>query len=148
MDSVVGMVHTGKVHSARPLTHSLFMPQNEDEFKFMEDLSKERATMEPRPVRSDIIKRCHSDAEKEFFFMMVLTVKLELATSSGATNSKMSDVSPQNLWVKAQEESVALHQFHGFIRCSVWSLLFSVCSSSECPSLQTAFDSDRSGHAE
>ena len=40
---------------------------NEDEFEFMEDLSTERATLEPAPVRSDIVKRCHADAEKELY---------------------------------------------------------------------------------
>merc|ERR1712087_71916 len=59
------------------------------------------------------------DAEKEFFFMMTLTVKLELSMSSGVCNPMVSEVSPQTLWVDAQSRSIALHQFHAFIRQSL-----------------------------
>ena len=89
---------------------------NHDEYKFMEDLSKEKMTLEPQPIRSEILKKCHSDAEKEFFFMMVLTCKLEISTSLGFTNSSVSDISPQTLWIKAQEKTIALHEFHDFIK--------------------------------
>eukprot|EP01084_Bolivina_argentea_P309815 535938_1 len=71
---------------------------NKDEYKFMEDLSSERKTLKPTIIRSEILKRCHSDAEKEFFFMMVLTVKLELQINLGITNSIISDILPQDLW--------------------------------------------------
>eukprot|EP01084_Bolivina_argentea_P202163 345475_1 len=82
----------------------------------MEDLSSERKTLKPTIIRSEILKRCHSDAEKEFFFMMVLTVKLELQINLGITNSIISDILPQDLWIKAQQKSIALHQFHEYIK--------------------------------
>ena len=91
---------------------------NNDEYKFMEDLSKEKMTFSPQPIRSEILKKCHSDAEKEFF-MMVLTCKLEISTSLGFTNSSVSDISAQSLWLKAQEKCVALHEFHEFIKSTM-----------------------------
>merc|ERR1712228_615402 len=70
---------------------------NKDEYTFLEDLSVERSTLKPTTIRSTMLKHCHNDAEKEFFFMMVLTVKLEISIKNGITNAILSDVSPQTL---------------------------------------------------
>eukprot|EP00484_Ammonia_sp_Unknown_P025410 CAMPEP_0197024978 /NCGR_PEP_ID=MMETSP1384-20130603/5433_1 /TAXON_ID=29189 /ORGANISM="Ammonia sp." /LENGTH=803 /DNA_ID=CAMNT_0042453451 /DNA_START=25 /DNA_END=2436 /DNA_ORIENTATION=+ len=104
---------------------------NEDEFKFMEDLSKEKATLQARPIRSEILKRCHSDAEKEFFFMNVLTCKLEITLNLGVSNPIVSDVSPQTLWLNAQQDNIPLHQFHEFIKKSLIQILQRHKSSNE-----------------
>merc|ERR1712154_106372 len=61
----------------------------DDEYKFMEDLSKEKQSntvfgVEPR---SNIIKKhLHDDAEQEFFLLSVLSAKIDLATK-GCSNA-------------------------------------------------------------
>merc|ERR1719229_789904 len=82
----------------------------------MEDLSREKQSVhnfcaEPR---SNIIKKFHTDAEEEFFLLSVLSSKIDLATK-GCSNASVSDISPQMLWNRAQDQCVAMHQFHDWI---------------------------------
>merc|ERR1719273_636988 len=85
-----------------------------DELKFMEDLNKEKNNNIPVPARSSIMTKSHSDAEKEFFLLSVLSAKIDLATK-GCSNAAVSDISPQMLWNQAQDQMIAMHQFHDWI---------------------------------
>ena len=88
----------------------------EDEYKFMEDLAKEKqdGLQFGREPRSSIVKKAHTDAEEEFFLLSVLSCKIDLATK-GCSNASVSDVSPQSLWNTAQEQCISMHQFHDWI---------------------------------
>ena len=87
----------------------------EDKYKFMEDLVKEKQNGLHFGVasRSTIAKKAHTDAEEEFL-LSVLSCKIDLATK-GCSNASVSDVSPQSLWNTAQEQCIAMHQFHDWI---------------------------------
>lgn len=87
----------------------------DDEYKFMEDLHREKQSPELAvSPRSNIIKKAHTDAEQEFFLLSLLSCKIDLATK-GCSNAAVSDVSPQALWNTAQECDISMHQFHDWI---------------------------------
>eukprot|EP01083_Nonionella_stella_P201417 736913_1 len=88
----------------------------EDEYKFMEDLSREKRYSFNTPIspRSRIAAKVHTDAEQEYFLLTVLSCKIDLATK-GCSNAAVSDVNNQILWNRAQEQSLSMHQFHDWI---------------------------------
>jgi len=97
-----------------------------DELKFMEDLSREKDSDHHHdhhavPPRSSIMKKSHTDAEEEFFLLSVLSAKIDLATK-GCSNAAVSDISPQSLWNQAQDECIAMHQFHDWIMSQLLSV--------------------------
>ena len=89
---------------------------NEDEYKFIEDLAREKDAAHSFGVepRSNIMRKLHTDAEEEFFLLSVLAAKIDLS-AKGCSNASVSDVSPQNLWNRAQESDISMHQFHDWI---------------------------------
>ena len=90
----------------------------------MADLSTEkdgRHLVAPVQPRSSIIKKFHTDAEEEFFLLSVLSAKIDLATK-GCSNAAVSDIEPSELWNRAQEEGIAMHQFHDWIMSHMLSM--------------------------
>merc|ERR1719295_1689805 len=94
-----------------------------NELKFVEDLSREKGSDHAMavPPRSSIMKKSHTDAEEEFFLLTVLSAKIDLATK-GCSNAAVSDISPQTLWNRAQDECIAMHQFHDWIMSALLSV--------------------------
>eukprot|EP01083_Nonionella_stella_P040503 109904_1 len=89
-----------------------------DEYKLNEDLHLKKEHQSSGRIRRSSMDKprcshCPSDAEKEFFFMLVWTIKLELSTDDA---HMVSDIGAQSLWIKAHGQGVPMHQFYAFIK--------------------------------